>query len=183
MVQSIVQPGDGMPTALRNVNEYDEWIGWKQAHLTQQQVATVVMLHDLWNRMLSASATAPGFSCVDAYHASADLTARVLRGPARARRPTSIASGQRRDRTDLGRAGISHHWREPAPHRHESAREPAHRTRNGCQLMTALCCLAGKPDERAVVVGARVPGEHSAGGRGDFRGSARIGDRKAFAVG
>ena len=49
--------------------KYNDWIGWKQAHLTRQQVATVVMFHNLWNQMLCDSAEAHGFTCADIYHA------------------------------------------------------------------------------------------------------------------
>jgi lysophospholipase L1-like esterase len=57
------------PTILRTIDKYNDWIGWKPAHLTREQVATVVVFHNLWDRMLCASATAHGFTCADIYHA------------------------------------------------------------------------------------------------------------------
>jgi lysophospholipase L1-like esterase len=59
----------GKPTILLTIDKYNDWTGWKQAHLTPAQVATVVMFHNKWNQMLCASATAHGFSCADIYHA------------------------------------------------------------------------------------------------------------------
>ncbi len=60
---------DGKPTILRTIDKYNDWTGFKPAHLTPAQVATVVMFHNMWNRMLCASATAHGFNCADIYHA------------------------------------------------------------------------------------------------------------------
>ena len=57
------------PTILRTIDKYNDWIGWKPAHLTHEQVATVVMFHNLWDRMLCAAARAHGFACADIYHA------------------------------------------------------------------------------------------------------------------
>jgi lysophospholipase L1-like esterase len=59
----------GRPTVLRTIDKYNDWTGFKPAHLTRAQVATVVMFHNKWNRMLCASAEAHGFICVDIYHA------------------------------------------------------------------------------------------------------------------
>ncbi len=56
------------PTILRTIDKYNDWIGGP-VHLTAQQTATVVLFHNLWDRMLCASATAHGFTCADIYHA------------------------------------------------------------------------------------------------------------------
>ncbi len=56
------------PTILRTIDKYNDWTGGP-AHLTTEQIATVVMFHNLWDRMLCASATAHGFTCADIYHA------------------------------------------------------------------------------------------------------------------
>jgi lysophospholipase L1-like esterase len=55
----------GKPTVLRTIDKYNDWIGWKPAHLTADQASTVVMFHRLWNRMLCASARAHHFECAD----------------------------------------------------------------------------------------------------------------------
>jgi lysophospholipase L1-like esterase len=55
------------PTILRTIDKYNDWVGGP-AHLTKEQIATVIMFHNLWDRMLCASATARGFSCADIYH-------------------------------------------------------------------------------------------------------------------
>jgi lysophospholipase L1-like esterase len=55
----------GRPTVLRTIDKYNDWTGWKPAHLTHSQVSTVVMFHRLWNRMLCSSARAHGFRCAD----------------------------------------------------------------------------------------------------------------------
>jgi lysophospholipase L1-like esterase len=59
---------DGTPTILRTIDKYDDWVGATAAHLTAEQVATVVMFHDLWDRMMCASAQAHEFTCADIYH-------------------------------------------------------------------------------------------------------------------
>ena len=59
----------GKPTILLTINRYNDWIGFDQANLTPSQAAKTVTLHDAWNTMLCASATANGFDCVDVYHA------------------------------------------------------------------------------------------------------------------
>jgi lysophospholipase L1-like esterase len=56
------------PTILRTIDKYNDWTGSKPLHLTDEQVATVVMFHNLWNQMLCASATAHRFTCADIYH-------------------------------------------------------------------------------------------------------------------
>lgn len=56
------------PTILRTIDKYNDWTGWKPAHLTPQQGVTVVIFHNLWNRMLCSSAEVHGFTCADIYH-------------------------------------------------------------------------------------------------------------------
>jgi lysophospholipase L1-like esterase len=59
----------GQPTLLLTINKYNDWAGWPNAHLTPQQAARTVMMHDAWNAMLCDSATRSGFTCADIYHA------------------------------------------------------------------------------------------------------------------
>ena len=59
----------GHPTILLTINKYSDWVGWKDAHLTEEQAAKTVMMHDAWNTMLCDSARRNGFSCADIYHA------------------------------------------------------------------------------------------------------------------
>lgn len=60
---------DGQPTVLRTINKYNDWNGWEDAHLTPDQVARTVFMHDAWNTMLCSSAERHGFACADIYHA------------------------------------------------------------------------------------------------------------------
>jgi len=59
----------GKPTVLLTIDKYNDWVGWKPAHLTAEQAGKTVMFHDAWNKMLCHSAAAHGFTCVDIYHA------------------------------------------------------------------------------------------------------------------
>lgn len=59
----------GKPTILLTVNRYNDWVGWKEGHLTPAQAAKTVELHDAWNAMLCGSAKRNGFTCADIYHA------------------------------------------------------------------------------------------------------------------
>ncbi|HEX4685310.1 MAG TPA: SGNH/GDSL hydrolase family protein [Nocardioides sp.] len=59
----------GRPTVLLTIDKYNDWVGWRPAHLTPEQARKTVMFHDAWNRMLCHSAEAHGFTCVDIYHA------------------------------------------------------------------------------------------------------------------
>jgi lysophospholipase L1-like esterase len=59
----------GQPTIIRTIDRYNDWIGWRQAHLTHvQQLKTKTML-DSWNRILCSTAEANGILCADIYHA------------------------------------------------------------------------------------------------------------------
>ena len=57
------------PTILLALDKYNDWNGWRPAHLTPEQVRKTVVLHDMWNRMLCAAAERNGFTCVDVYRA------------------------------------------------------------------------------------------------------------------
>jgi len=54
---------------LRTINKYNDWIGWKAAHLTEAQEQKTTLRHDSWNKMLCTAAAAYQFTCVDVYHA------------------------------------------------------------------------------------------------------------------
>ena len=69
MFSTIASWREGKPTILRTINKYNDWTGSNQVPLTLKQVATVVMFHDLWDRMLCDSAESHGFTCADIYHA------------------------------------------------------------------------------------------------------------------
>lgn len=59
---------EGRPTILLTLDKYNDWIGWKDAHLTPDQKRRTKVVHDLWNKMLCGSAERNGFVCVDVYH-------------------------------------------------------------------------------------------------------------------
>jgi lysophospholipase L1-like esterase len=59
----------GKPTILLTIDKYNDWVGWKPAHLTRAQTRKTVMFHDAWNAMLCHAAETHGFTCIDIYHA------------------------------------------------------------------------------------------------------------------
>ena len=59
----------GHPTVLRAINRYNDWIGWEDAALTDEQTASTVVFLDTWNAMLCDAAASNDFDCVDIYHA------------------------------------------------------------------------------------------------------------------
>ena len=40
------------PTLFLTINKYNDWIGWRDAHLTPDQEQRTAMVHTTWNRML-----------------------------------------------------------------------------------------------------------------------------------
>ncbi len=56
---------EGRPTLLLTINKYNDWIGWRDAHLTPDQEQRTAMVHQTWNRMLCSTAEQNGFTCVD----------------------------------------------------------------------------------------------------------------------
>jgi lysophospholipase L1-like esterase len=55
---------EGEPTILLTIDKYNDWNGWKPAHLTPEQVEKTVLLHRVWNDMLCEAASRNGFACV-----------------------------------------------------------------------------------------------------------------------
>ncbi len=89
----------GKPTILRTINKYSDWLGWKDAHLTADQEARTVLVHDAWNVMVCDSAEANGFACADIYHA--------FNGP-QGRRPSGgLLAGDYTHPSDEGNAVIA----------------------------------------------------------------------------
>ena len=55
----------GKPTILRTINRYNDFIGFKDAHLTPAQDRLTAVFVGTWNTMLCNSAKAHGFVCAD----------------------------------------------------------------------------------------------------------------------
>ena len=55
----------GKPTILRTINRYNDFIGFKDAHLDRAQEQLTAVFVSSWNTMLCASARAHGFGCAD----------------------------------------------------------------------------------------------------------------------
>ena len=58
-----------MPTIIRTVNKYNDWIGWAEADLTPAQQKRTTLQHDVWNDMLCEVAEGHHVGCADIYHA------------------------------------------------------------------------------------------------------------------
>lgn len=56
---------EGRPTLLLTINKYNDWIGWRDAHLTPDQEERTAMVHNTWNQMLCTTAERNGFTCAD----------------------------------------------------------------------------------------------------------------------
>jgi lysophospholipase L1-like esterase len=55
----------GKPTILRTINRYNDWIGWRDGHLTPSQERLTAMFIAKWNAELCQSARAHRFGCAD----------------------------------------------------------------------------------------------------------------------
>ena len=90
---------DGRPTLLRTIDKYNDWNGWKDAHLTPEQVQRTVVMHDAWNKMLCKSAERHGFTCTDIYHA--------FNGPDGAKPSGDLLAGDDTHPSDRGNSPIA----------------------------------------------------------------------------
>jgi len=55
----------GKPTILRTISRYNDWIGYKDAHLTRAQERLTAEFVVPWSKMICTSAKAHGFGCAD----------------------------------------------------------------------------------------------------------------------
>ena len=69
----------GKPTIFRTINRYNDWIGWRDAHLTPSQERIAAMFIATWNVQLCGSARAHRFGCADYTHPSEKGNALITR--------------------------------------------------------------------------------------------------------
>lgn len=69
LFQRVAATRAGQPTILLTMNRYNDWIGYRAAHLSADEEQRTKVVLDAWNSMVCEAAETHGFACADIYSA------------------------------------------------------------------------------------------------------------------